>query len=186
MIVGLGRPQVVLGMPWLAKHNPHIDWEKKTVTFDAEYICKTTLSTELAIAVHKDEVTLPLQYSVYADVFSEQTFDTLPPQRDFDHAIDLKESFVPKVAKLYPLNPKELTACQAFIDENMKTGQIRPSKSPQASPFFFVKKKDGKLRPVQDYRYLNGHMVKNAHPLPLISDLVDNLHQFSLFTKFDV
>ena len=79
MIVDLGRPQVVLGMPWLTKHNPHIDWEKKTVTF-GEHICKTTLSTELAIAVHKDEVTLPPQYSAYADVFSEQTFNTLPPQ----------------------------------------------------------------------------------------------------------
>ena len=79
MIVGLGRPQVVLGMPWLAKHNPHIDWEKKTVTFADEHIRKTTLSTELAIAAHKDEVTLPSQYSVYTDVFSEQTFDILPP-----------------------------------------------------------------------------------------------------------
>ena len=79
MIVGLGRPQVVLGMPWLAKHNPSIDWEKKTVTLADEHIRKTTLSTELAIASHKDEVTLPSQYSAYADVFSEQTFDTLPP-----------------------------------------------------------------------------------------------------------
>ena len=87
-----------------------------------EHICKTTLSMELAIAAHKDEVTLPLQYSVYADVFSEQTFNALPPQRDFDHAINLKESFTPKVAKLYLLNPEELAACQAFIDENLKTG----------------------------------------------------------------
>ena len=158
----------------------------KTVTLDAEHIRKTTLSTELAIATHKDEVTLPPQYSAYADVFSEQTFNTLPPCRDFDHAIDLKEPFTPKVAKLYLLNPKELVACQAFIDENLKTGRIRPSKSPQASPFFFVKKKDGKLRPVQDYHYLNEHTVKNAYPLPLVSDLVNNLRQFSLFTKFDV
>ena len=149
MIIGLGRPQVVLGMPWLAKHNPHIDWEKKTVALANEPIHKTTLSTELAIATHKDEVTLPSQYSVYADIFSEQTFDTLPPRRDFDHAIELKESFTPKVAKLYPLNPEELAACQALVDENLKTGWIRPSKSPQASSFFFVKKKDGKLHPVQ-------------------------------------
>ena len=186
MIVNLGRSQVVLGMPWLTRHNPHIDWEKKTVTLDNEHIRKTTLSTELAIAAPKEEVTLPSQYSVYADVFSEQTFDALPPRRDFDHAIELKESFTPKVAKLYPLNPKELVACQTFVDENLKTGQIQPSKSPQASPFFFVKKKDGKLCPVQDYCYLNEHTVKNAYPLPLVSDLVDNLHQFSLFTKFDV
>ena len=94
------------------------------MTLDDEYICKTTLSKELAIAAHKEEVVLPPQYSTYADVFSEQTFDTLPPRRDFDHAIDLKESFVPKVAKLYPLNPEELAACQAFVDKNMKTGRI--------------------------------------------------------------
>ena len=49
-----------------------------------------------------------------------------------------------------------------------------------------MKKKDGKLQPVQDYLYLNEHTVKNAYPLPLISDLVDNLRQFSHFTKFDV
>ena len=67
-------------MPWLMKHNPHIDWEKKTMTLDTEHIRKTTLSTELAIAAHRDEVTLPLQYSAYADVFSEQTFNILPPQ----------------------------------------------------------------------------------------------------------
>ena len=79
MIVGLGRSQVVLGMPWLTKHNPHINWEKKTVTLNDEHIRKTTLSTELAIAAHKDETILPPQYSVYADVFSEQTFDILPP-----------------------------------------------------------------------------------------------------------
>ena len=111
MTIGLGQSQVVLGMPWLTKHNPRIDWEKKTVTLDNEHICKTTLSTELAITAHKDEVMLPPQYSVYTDVFSEQTFDALPPQRDFDHAIELKESFTPKVAKLYPLNPEELAAC---------------------------------------------------------------------------
>ena len=91
-----------------------------------------------------------------------------------------------KVAKIYPLNPQEVDACREFIEENLKTGRIRPSKSPQASPFFFVKKKDGKLCPVQDYRYLNDHTVKNAYPLPLITDLVNNLQQFSRFTKFDV
>ena len=55
-----------------------------------------------------------------------------------------------------------------------------------ASPFFFVKKKDGKLRPCQDYRYLNDWMVKNAYPLPLISDIMDRLKGAKYFTKFDV
>ena len=102
-------------------------------------------------------------------------FDALPPRQDFNHAINLKESFVPKVAKIYPLNPQEEDTCKEFIEENLKTGRIRPLKSPQASPFFFVKKKDGKLHPVQDYCYLNEHTVKNTYSLPLIADLVDNL-----------
>ena len=57
---------------------------------------------------------------------------------------------------------------------------------PQASPFFFVKKKDGGLCPCQDYQYLNEHTTRDAYPLPLISDLIDKLKDAKLFTKFDV
>ena len=159
MIMGLGHAQIVLGMPWLTKNNPHIDWVKKTISFDEEHIRKTTLSTKLTITAKKNEVVLPPQYSDYADVFSERMFDILPPHWDFDHTIELKETFTLKVIKLYPLNPQELEACKEFIKENLKMGQIQQSKSPQASPFFFVKKKDGKLCPVQDYHYLNEHTV---------------------------
>lgn len=55
-----------------------------------------------------------------------------------------------------------------------------------ASPFFFVKKKDGKLRPVQDYQKLNEMTVKNKYPLPLIQELVDKLKQSKVFTKLDI
>ena len=55
-----------------------------------------------------------------------------------------------------------------------------------ASPFFFVKKKDGKLRPVQDYRKLNEMTVKNRYPLPLISELIDQLTGAKYFSKMDV
>ena len=65
-------------------------------------------------------------------------------------------------------------------------GRIWPSKLPQASPFFFVKKKDSKLHPVQEYQYLNEHTVTNTYPLPLITDLINNLQHFSCFMKFDV
>ncbi len=44
-----------------------------------------------------------------------------------------------------------------------------------ASPFFFVKKKDGKLCPVQDYHKLNEMTIKNRYPLPLIPELMDKL-----------
>jgi hypothetical protein len=55
-----------------------------------------------------------------------------------------------------------------------------------ASPFFFIKKKVGKLRPVQDYRKLNEMMVKNRYPLPLISELVDQLSHAKVFSKMDI
>ena len=44
-------------------------------------------------------------------------------------------------------------AMNEFIDENLAKGYIRPSKSPMASPFFFVPKKGDELRPCQDYCY---------------------------------
>src|ERR1700720_3394628 len=55
-----------------------------------------------------------------------------------------------------------------------------------ASPFFFVKKKDGKLRPTQDYCKLNKATIKNRYPLLLISELVDRLSGAKVFTKMDV
>ena len=81
---------------------------------------------------------------------------------------------------------EEDAALDKFIDEQLLKGYIEPSKSPYASPFFFVKKKDGKLRPVQDYRTINSYTVRNQYPLPLISDLICDLGGAQLYTKFDV
>jgi len=60
----------------------------------------------------------------------------------------------------------------SFLEENLHTGQIHPFKFSMAAPVFFIKKKDGSLQLVQDYRTLNSMMVKNKYPLPLISKLV--------------
>ena len=109
------------------------------------HIRKLTLSTALAQATGKVEQKLPPQYAKYAKVFEEPEEGELPPRRLFDHRIELKETFVPKVAKSYPMNPKEMEACRAFIDKHLKSGKIRKSRSPQASPFFFIQKKDSGL-----------------------------------------
>ena len=73
-----------------------------------------------------------------------------------------------------------------FVDEHLKRGTIRESWSPYAANFFFVKKKDGKLRPVQDYRPLNKWTIKNQNVSPLIPATIDRLSGCTLFTKFDV
>jgi len=51
---------------------------------------------------------------------------------------------------------------------------------------FFIKKKDGSLRLVQDYCVLNAITIKNRYPLPLISELVSQLCRVRYFTKLDV
>jgi hypothetical protein len=73
-----------------------------------------------------------------------------------------------------------------FIQENLATGHIRPSKLPMASPIFFIKKKDGSLRLVQDYHALNALTIKNRYPLPLILELVNQLRGAKYFTKLDM
>ncbi len=82
----------------------------------------------------------------FADLFEKDNFDELPEPKTWDHAIEL----IPNVnanldCKVYPLNCNEQAELDKFLDENLSSGRIQPSKSPMTSPFFFVKKKDGKL-----------------------------------------
>jgi hypothetical protein len=80
----------------------------------------------------------------------------------------------------------EQTEMDAFLEEALATGRIRQSKSPLGALVFFIKKKDGKLRFVQDYRTLNTITRKNRYPLPLINDLIHRLKDARYFTKIDV
>jgi hypothetical protein len=132
------------------------------------------------------EQLVPFEYQEYLDVFDENKADRFPGPRPWDHKIELKEGFQPKSFKTYNLTPEEQKELDQWIRDNLEKGYIRPSQSPMASPFFYVKKKDGKLRPCQDYRYLNDWMIKNAYPLPLISELTDKLAGARYFTKLDV
>ena len=152
---------------------------------------KTGISQTLAIqeSADKKEKTLdemlPAEVMDYKDVFDKQTAERFLESRPWDHAIDLKEDFVPKDCKIYPLSPPEQIELDKFIDKNLAKGYIWPSKSPMASPFF-INKKDGKLRPCQDYQKLNEGTIKNVYPLPLISELIDQLKGAWYFTKLDV
>ena len=79
----------------------------------------------------------------FPDVFSEEEFNQLPQGHPWDHAIELTPGFKPATCKVYPLNTPQQMALDEFLEENLHSGCIRPSKSPMASPFFFVKKKYG-------------------------------------------
>ena len=87
-----------------------------------KHINKVTISTQLTQADKPKDIPVPTFCSSFADVFSEQTYDILPPHHPFNHTIKLKDSFIPKITKVYPLNPTEKEACKAFIDEHLKMG----------------------------------------------------------------
>jgi len=129
---------------------------------------------------------VPQHLHEFANIFLKEGFDELPPHREWDHAIELVPGAKLRDCKVYPLSPGQQRELDTFIEENLTSQQIRSSKSPLASPFFFIQKKDGSLRPVQDYCYLNSITIKNEYPLPLISDLIDKLKNATIFTKFDV
>ena len=104
----------------------------------------------------------------------------------WDHAIDMKEGFVLRKEKMYPLLREERGEVCEFIEEQLKKGYIRPSKSPQTALVFFMGKKDGKKRMIQDYQYLNEWTIKNNYLLPLISDIIENIGTKNVFTKMDL
>ena len=110
----------------------------------------------------------------------------MPVRKAWDYAIDLNDDFKASKARVYPLSRNEKEEVQKFIDEHLKKGYIRPSKSSQTSPIFFVGKKDGEKHMVMDYRRLNKQTVKNNYPLPLITDLVDSMRNKGVFTKMDL
>ena len=111
----------------------------------------------------------------------------MPLRKPYDHAIDFEEGTkLPKLAKVYPLSLAERNSLDSWINEELRKRYIRPSTSPIAALFFFVKKHDESLWPVMDYRALNGITVKNWYPIPKIADLIESLSHTSIFTKIDL
>jgi len=129
---------------------------------------------------------VPDYVKTFGQVFSVEGFAKLPNQKPWDHAIELVPGAEAKGCKVYLISVSEQLELDRFLTENLETGHIRPSKSPMASLVFFIKKKDGFLWLVQDYRMLNDMTVKNKYPLPLISELVNQLRGAKFFTKLDV
>jgi hypothetical protein len=132
------------------------------------------------------EKLVPEEFHEYLDVFSETKVNCFLEERTWDHKIEMKKGFKPKSFKNYNLTPEEQLEQDKFLKENLEKGYIQPLQSPMASSFCFMKKKDGKLRPCQDYRYLNDWTIKNTYPWPLISEIMDKLKGAKYFTKLDV
>ncbi len=214
LVMNIGNEDIILGYPWMATFEPQFTWRNGVINErelpiilqsvnpfipgkdpiiariagEDSQIAATT-STELAIKAQQytKKVEVPKEYQQFAKVFSKQESKRFPPKQAWDHAIEFKKDAPDAVdCKVYPMNHIEDEVVQKFLRDELEKGYIHESKSPYASSFFFIRKKDGKLRPVQDYRKINALTIRNQYPLPLIADLIRDLSNAHIYTKLDV
>ncbi|KAK3563535.1 hypothetical protein QTP86_030946 [Hemibagrus guttatus] len=183
---------VILGFPWL-RHQ--IFWQKgELVHWSAIYLrdclrdpvvrpCQTSYIEEANLVVHGH---LPKTYMDFREVFSEERAARLLAHQAWDCAIDLLPNTSLPKGRIYPLLLPESKVMEDYIEGALAAGHIRPSTSPAAAGFFFVRKKDGGLRPCIDYRGLNAITIRYPYPLPLVSAALEQLRGARVFTKLDL
>ncbi len=106
-------------------------------------------------AASLDMTDVPAEYHDFADVFSDSLSEKLPEHRPYDLKINIEEGTSPLLGPIYSLSESELKALCEFIDDNLCSGFITPSRSPHGAPVLFVKKKTGELCLCVDFRGLN-------------------------------
>lgn len=183
---------LILGYPWLRRHNPNIDWETGAIlgwSPSCHQIClKQAAAPQRSVNPSQvpDVTGVPPEYLDFKEVFSKTRATSLPPHRPYDCAIDLHPGTSPPRGRLYSLSAPERVSMETYINNSLAAGIIRPSSSPAGAGFFFVEKKDKTLRPCIDFRGLNDITVKNRYPLPLISSAFELLQGATIFTKLDL
>lgn len=148
---------LVLGHPWLHRHNPHVDWETGTILgwgkgcvnhcefAPAQESFKTSLNhvPPTTDSETSDLSSMPVCYHHLREVFSKTKAMSLPPHRPYDL---IPGSPIPK-GHLYSVSELERAGMKDYIETSLKVGLIRLSSSAAGAGFFFVDKKDGSLRP---------------------------------------
>lgn len=186
---------IVLGHPWLRKHNPHIDWSAGKLISWSPFCHSTCLQSALApgeatvsppTLEPPDLSAVPAVYHDLGEVFSKQRALSLPPHRPYDCSVDLLPGAPLPSSRLFNLSRPEREAMEQYIHESLAAGIIRPSSSPVGAGFFFVSKKDHTLRPCIDYRGMNAITVKNKYPLPLINSALEPIQKATIFSKLDL
>jgi Reverse transcriptase (RNA-dependent DNA polymerase) len=120
----------------------------------------------------------------FLSVFEQST--TLRPQRTIDHKIQLFPDCKPVNLRPYRYAYFQKMDIENIVAELLQNVIIRSSTSPFVSPALLVKKKDGTWHVCIDYRQLNSQTIKNKYPIPIIEDLLDELHRASYFSKIDL
>ncbi|KAK3505820.1 hypothetical protein QTP70_019745, partial [Hemibagrus guttatus] len=186
---------VILGFPWLRRHDPQISWctgelvrcsdacLKECLLEPVSRTCRTSLVEDSASLASG---CIPHIYEDFQEVFSEERAARLPSHQAWDCAIDLLLNASPPRGWVYPLSLPQTKAMEEYIEEALAVGHIQPSTSPAAAGFFFVGKKDGGLHPCIDYRGLNAITVRYPYPFPLVPAALEQLRGARFFTKLDL
>jgi hypothetical protein len=147
------------------------------------------INTALAKEDHKKPdihtIVLP-RYHNYLKIFEKASSNKLPPHHPSDHAILVRDGFKPPFSPLALLSHPKLEELQCWLDENLSKGFIDTLLSPTTTLILFVKKGDGSLQLVVNYRGINEGTIKNRYPLLLLQDTLMNLSKAKWFMKLDI
>ena len=109
----------------------------------------------------------------------------MPERIGVTHAIDLEKKVKPFYKPIYALSKRELRILRDYLTEKKAIDWIRHSKSSAEALILFISKPDGSLRLCVDYRALNKVIIKNRHPLLLISETIDRMQKAKIYIKLD-
>ncbi|KAM2620323.1 hypothetical protein TB1_036362 [Malus domestica] len=156
----------------LEKEFKHSNWGVLLYSMELNQLEASTLT-------HQQLLELQGMLRQFEEVFKTPT--TLPPPRAHDHHIPLLPGSKPPSIRPYHYGPMQKTEIERAVQELLDAGFIRPSHSPFSFPVLLVKKKEGTWRLCMDYRELNNITIKDKYPIPLVDDLLDELHGAQYF-----
>jgi hypothetical protein len=189
-VMPLAGYDLVLGTQWLVTLGRVVwDFTARTMSFTRQgrAVCWTDVATvrapRLAVTAASDSL-LDGLLGTFTDVFAAPT--GLPPVRGRDHAIVLKPGAAPVAVRPYRYPAAHKDELERQCAEMMGQGIVRRSDSAFSSPVILIKKQDGSWRFCVDYRALNALTVKDAFPIPVVDELLDELNGARFFTKLDL
>ena len=131
---------LVIGYPWLLRHNPSFDWLHAEVLSWSPQCSKRCFHKVAKVLCTSSLSFLPEEYSELSDVFDKGQAGTLPPHWSYDCESNLQPGAIPPRGWVYPLSVLEDKAMEEYVADALSRGFIHKSSSPAGAGLFFVTK----------------------------------------------